>query len=289
MRVLILGATGMLGHKLYQLLSRHHDVYGTVRGDMSTIEKYRIFNRDNVIQNVDAYDQHAVQQVIRSIHPDVVINCIGIIKQVEEAKNYISAISINALFPHLVAEFTASLGIRFIQISTDCVFSGKKGNYLETDVSDAEDLYGRSKFLGEVKQKNTLTLRTSIIGRELSRSVSLLDWFLSQKGRTVNGYTHAIYSGLTTIALVAEINRLLTEFPALTGLYHVSSDPISKYDLLGIVNEQFNLGVDLVPQPSFRCDRSLNSEAYRLQTRFSPLPWATMIKELFDDTTEYEN
>ena len=232
MRILILGATGMLGHKLYQLLSRRHTVFATIRGNYSSLEKFQIFQRNNIIENTEANSIEKITEAIITVKPDVVINCIGIIKQLKEAKNFKTSIYINSLFPHLVSEITSGLGIKFIHISTDCVFSGKKGNYNENDLSDAADLYGKTKALGEVVyDKKTLTIRTSIIGRELQSSVSLLDWFFSQEGKTINGYTNAIYTGFTTNSLVSVIERIIVQFPELHGLYQISSDPISKYNL----------------------------------------------------------
>jgi dTDP-4-dehydrorhamnose reductase len=167
------------------------------------------------------------------------------------------------------------------------VFSGSKGNYSENDIPDATDLYGRSKQFGEVTGTNCLTIRTSIIGRELGTAHSLIDWFLSQTN-SVNGYSNAIFSGFPTIVLADLLGNIIEEQPDLTGLYHLSSDPISKFALLELVKNRLGLTVKIVDAPEFRIDRSLDSSAFRSLTGFSPLRWAEMVDRMFDDPTPYD-
>jgi dTDP-4-dehydrorhamnose reductase len=239
------------------------------------------------LERVDANEFSSVRSAVESIRPDVVLNAIGIIKQLPSSKNVVQTLTINSIFPHLVADLAQELGFRFITLSTDCVFSGSKGNYSENDIPDATDLYGRSKQFGEVTGTNCLTIRTSIIGRELGTTHSLIEWFLSQNG-SVNGYSNAIYSGFPTIVLADLLGNIIEEQPDLTGLYHLSSDPISKFALLELVKKRIGLNIAIVGAPEFRVDRSLDSSTFRSLTGFTPLPWSEMVDRMFDDTTPYD-
>src|SRR5215207_3294427 len=230
MRVLVFGAGGMLGHKLIQVLQRDHEVFGTVRGRLDQIEGFGIFPEQRVVENVAVEDHESVRSTVDAIRPDVVINAVGIIKQLPDSKNVITTLTVNSIFPHQLAALGEELGFRLITVSTDCVFSGSRGNYSEDDVPDAADLYGKSKNLGEVVGENCLTLRTSIIGHELDSAHSLVDWFLSNRGGSVKGYANAIYSGFPTITFVGIIDNLIRNHPQLSGLYHVWSEPINKFD-----------------------------------------------------------
>jgi dTDP-4-dehydrorhamnose reductase len=281
-KILILGGSGMLGHKAYQVFSKEFEVWATFRQFDERLRQTNIFDASSVLI-ADAFDFESVKRAIDAVRPDVVLNCIGIIKQTKEAKQHRVSIYINSLFPHLVAEYCDAHGAKLIHISTDCVFSGKKGNYTELDPSDAEDLYGKTKFLGEVSTGNALTLRTSIIGNELFTTLSLLDWFLSQDGKTVNGYTNAIYTGFTNLALCAEIKRIILNYPNLSGLYQVSSEKINKFELLLLIKEIYGLNISVVPFADFHCDRSLNSAVYRQMTNFQPPTWHDMITNLHKD------
>jgi dTDP-4-dehydrorhamnose reductase len=286
-RVLILGGSGMLGHKLVQVLGDRFDTYYTIRGKFAEVEHYGFFERERTLERVDANEFSSVRSAVESIRPDVVLNAIGIIKQLPSSKNVVQTLTINSIFPHLVADLAQELGFRFITLSTDCVFSGSKGNYSENDIPDATDLYGRSKQFGEVTGTNCLTIRTSIIGRELGTTHSLIEWFLSQNG-SVNGYSNAIYSGFPTIVLADLLGNIIEEQPDLTGLYHLSSDPISKFALLELVKKRIGLNIAIVGAPEFRVDRSLDSSTFRSLTGFSPLPWAEMVDRMFDDPAPYD-
>ena len=205
------------------------------------------------------------------------------------ARDPIMSISLNALLPHRISLICRAAKIRMIHISTDCVFSGEKGNYLESDQSDAEDLYGRSKFLGEVAYPpHSITLRTSIIGRELKTRLGLIEWFLSQKDEaTIRGYTRAIFTGFTTDELSRVIMDKVIPNPELTGLYHVSSDSINKYDLLHITNRAFGRKINILPDEDFFMDRSLDSTRFRQATDYKPPSWIEMIQEMAKDQSFY--
>jgi dTDP-4-dehydrorhamnose reductase len=220
------------------------------------------------------------------VRPDVILNCVGVIKQLDAAKDARASIYTNALFPHLLAAEATERGARVIHVSTDCVFSGERGSYRETDFADARDLYGRTKLLGELPAPH-LTMRTSIVGRELFSSLSLLDWFLSQRGRRVRGFQRAIYSGFSTIALSREIARVISDRPKLAGLYHVSSEPIAKYDLLHLWRSAYGVDIEIEPDDAFLCDRSLLSGRYRADAGFTPPSWPEMVDEMARDATPY--
>ena len=287
MKILILGGTGMLGHRLWLNLGRVHETWVTVRGDPSQFPDIPEFPRKYIRPHIDALILDQVRNAVTSVQPDLVINCIGLIKQIPLVNDPLSSISLNALFPHQVASICRTVGIRMIHISTDCVFSGKKGHYLESDPSDAEDLYGRTKFLGEVTYPHTITLRTSIIGRELKTRFGLIEWFLEQKNM-IRGYRKAIYSGFTTDELSRIILNYVIPHTNLTGLYHVSSDPISKYDLLTLVKDSFGRNLTILPDEEFVSDRSLDSSRFRELTGYKPPAWPFMIDELKRNSSLYE-
>jgi dTDP-4-dehydrorhamnose reductase len=289
MRVLILGAAGMLGHKLMQLWLKKYDVLGTVRKPVEYYESYGIFDRDHLIDNLNVNDFAAIEKLISRIQPNVIVNCVGVIKQLDSAKDPVTAISINSLLPHRLANLCNSCGARLIHISTDCIFSGKKGLYKESDVSDADDLYGRSKLLGEVDGLNCLTLRTSIIGRELFSRNGLIEWFLQSTQEEVHGFRRAIYSGLTTIEFARVLESVIETPKKLSGVYHVSSDPITKYDLLVLVRNAFDVNKKIVPVDSPVVDRSLDSSRFRREMHYVPPAWPTMIEEIVMDRTIYSH
>ena len=282
MRILILGGDGMLGHQLFKHLKSRHDVRVTLRQDMAVYKRFMLFSTENTYPGIDVRSSGRLVEVLTDFHPDAVVNAIGIVKQLPEAKESIPSLEINALFPHRLALLCKDISARMIHLSTDCVFSGKKGNYMESDTSDADDLYGRTKFLGEVTEKNCLTLRTSMIGLELSRKKNLLEWFLAQK-RNVNGYKRVIFSGFTTLELSRVIENLLANYPEAHGVYHVSSEPISKLDLLSLIKEYLKFQIEIIPDESFACDRSLDSSKFRQEFNYNPQSWEEMIIELCED------
>lgn len=284
-KVLILGGTGMLGHMLFTQLSlqKNLDVYATARTSSGLPQWFFPDLVKKIRADVDADNFDTIIRAFASIRPDIVINCIGLIKQLPMASDPLSAIIINSLLPHRISMICRSASARMIHISTDCVFDGKKGNYTETDTSNADDLYGRSKFLGEVAYSpHCLTLRTSIIGHELKGKLGLIEWFLAQKGK-VNGFTHAIYSGFPTIELARIITDYILPNPELTGVYHVSSDPISKYDLLKLVARKYDKKIEIEPYDDFLQDRSLDSSLFRRLTGYIPPSWPELVDKMYQD------
>lgn len=291
MKILILGGSGMLGHRLWINLSKNHEVWVTVRGDGTEIsENFGFPARKYIRPLVDALNFDQITRAVASIQPDLVINCIGLIKQMGHiARDPLFSISLNAMLPHRISMICRVARIRMIHISTDCVFSGNKGNYSENDQSDAEDLYGRTKFLGEVAYTpHTITLRTSIIGREIKNRLGLIEWFLAQQG-TIHGYQRANYTGFTTDELSSIIENQVIPNTSLTGVYHVSSDPITKYDLLELTKRAFQKKIEILPDEVFFCDRSLDSTRFRQATGYMPPAWETMIEEMARNSPLYDH
>jgi len=284
-RILILGGTGMLGHTLLRYFSTapDYDVYATARSPVG-LEKH--FSQELLerfcSESVDVNYFESVIRALASVHPDVVINCIGIIKQLPAASDPLTAITVNALLPHRISLLSRAAGARLIHISTDCVFDGRKGMYTEKDQSNAEDLYGRTKFLGEVGDPHCVTLRTSIIGHELKGGYGLIDWFLAQPQK-VRGFRKAIYSGFPTVELARIIHDYVLPNPDLSGVYHVSSEPISKYDLLRKVADQYGRETEIAPDDDFVQDRSLDSTLFRERTGYQPPSWDDLIRGMHDD------
>lgn len=281
MNIAILGVTGMLGSTLFRYFSINdsHHVYGAAR-NLSLLDSYpKDWKRKVTI--LDVAEDKYFSEWLSSLKPDVVINCIGIIKQLKESENSIQSIKINSLFPHQIASICNQIGARLIHFGTDCVFSGIAGNYREQDLPDARDLYGLSKLLGEVTTyPNVLTLRTSIIGHELKTQYSLIDWFLGQSSE-IRGYRKAIFSGLPTY----EIARILDEFVLpnvdLSGLYHLSAEPIDKYTLLSKIKKIYNKNIVINPDDSLVINRSLDSSQFRLETGYQPLSWDRMLQDMY--------
>jgi dTDP-4-dehydrorhamnose reductase len=273
----------MLGHELLRVLGRAHDVRVTLRRELGAHARCGLFHPGNAYAGVDVRDTKPLEAAFEDFRPQAVVNAVGVVKQRPDAGDAISSISINALFPHRLAQLCGRYSARLVHVSTDCVFSGDRGRYREDDAPDARDLYGRSKLLGELHEAHCLTLRTSIIGRELSRKSGLLEWFLAQTG-PVRGYRRAIFSGLTTTEMARVIERVLTRHAGMSGLYHVSSEPIAKYDLLNLVKRAFGLRTEIVPDDGVRIDRSLDPTRFQAETGYVPPSWPAMIEELARST-----
>ena len=278
----------MLGHKLIQVLSKDFETATTIRIEKSRFASFGFQKQAKIYDQINIENIEAVENVIKDFKPDFVINAAGIIKQLPESKKGNLILDINSVFPKNLSLLTQKYIYKLITISTDCVFSGAKGNYIETDISDAEDLYGKSKYLGEVTGENCLTIRTSIIGREIFTGHSLIEWFLSNQGKTINGYKNAIYTGFPTVALSEIISDLIKRFPVLTGLFHISSNPINKYDLLNLVKKEFNVNIEIKPFEDLVIDRSLDSTKFRNLTGITPISWNKLIEQMANDPTPYD-
>jgi dTDP-4-dehydrorhamnose reductase len=283
MRILILGGDGMLGHRLLRQLAPRHETRVTLRQPLDSYRQFGLFDSGNAYDGVDVLDLSRVIDVFSSFAPQAVINTVGIVKQRPEAKNGVLSVEVNGLFPHLLARLCRERGAQLIHLSTDCVFSGKKGNYTESDRPDPEDIYDFSKLLGETGSLGSLTLRTSMIGLELQRKTSLVEWFLAQKKKSINGWKNAIFSGFTTAEMSRLIEMLVTKHPNAHGLYHASSAPISKFDLLSGLELRLGTGTTIVPDEAFKCDRSLDSARFRAEFGYAPPGWNAMLDELATD------
>ena len=281
MRILVMGTSGMLGSALFKLFAESGDykLFGTVRSE-STKQYFPDKWHENIIAGIDVLDNGSLTGVVESVKPDVVINCVGLIKQLATANDPLVVLPVNSMYPHRLAAICESSGARLIHISTDCVFDGNKGNYVESDRSDATDLYGMSKYIGEVNDKpGAITLRTSIIGHELNSRDALLEWFLSQTG-SIHGFTRAIFSGLPTVELARVIRDFVIPKSELHGLYHVSATPISKFDLLSLVAKIYGKKIEIIPQSELMIDRSLNSERFQTETGYSTPNWPVLLEAM---------
>jgi dTDP-4-dehydrorhamnose reductase len=290
-KIIVLGGTGMLGHKMFQVLRESFTgVFCSVRGGVRQphVQSVGLFRGDDVISRVDVQQFSDVEAILSAFRPNYVVNCVGVIKQRAEAASPILSLTVNSLLPHKLAQMAAGWGGRVIHFSTDCVFSGKRGKYLEEDPSDAEDLYGKTKFLGEVRADNALTLRTSIIGRELYNGGSLLEWFRARNHSTIRGYRHVIYSGVTTNHLAELVSSIIRDHPLLNGLYQVASDPISKYDLLVLLREAYGLDITIEPDDVEVSDRSMYCDRLRAAISYKCPPWPVLVRQLATDETPYE-
>ena len=282
MRILVLGASGMLGNAMLRTLAEAEgiDVAGTARS-ASVLRQLDPSLARRVVTGIDVENFDALTALFAEVRPAVVVNCIGLVKQLAQAEDPLHALPINSLLPHRLARLCALVGARLVHISTDCVFNGRKGDYRESDPSDAEDLYGRSKYLGELGYPHTVTLRTSIIGHELSSAHGLVGWFLAQEG-SVKGYRKAIFSGLPTAELSRVVRDVVLPHPELSGLYHVAAQPIAKYDLLQLVREAYGKDIAIEPDDRVAIDRSLNADRFRAATGYVAPPWPALVEQMRD-------
>lgn len=289
-RILVMGGSGMLGHRMLQVLSRSFEAHASFRavseGNLVPRGFYSRFSTGRLQLGVNARNFATVEDCLDRVMPQAVVNCIGAIKQRPEGADPVAAIELNTLFPRRLAEACRRRGIWLIHVGTDCVFSGKRGSYTEEDIPDAQDLYGRSKALGE--PDGCLTLRTSIIGRELERTTGLLEWFLSNRNGSVRGFSSAIWSGVTTGALSEIVASLVESHPGSEGLFHVASEPVSKYDLLRRINDALGLGMEIVPVGEPSEDRSLCAARFRERFGIDIPGMDGMIASLGEDLYQYD-
>ncbi|MFM9912016.1 MAG: dTDP-4-dehydrorhamnose reductase family protein [Methylophilaceae bacterium] len=282
LKVLVLGVTGMLGNAMFRVLSEHAGlaVYGTARNE-SARQYFPDSLPGQLIVGVDVEDHDSLESVFATVRPDVVVNCIGLVKQLADSNDPLQVIPINTLLPHRLSVLCQGIEARLVHISTDCVFSGAKGNYVETDFPDADDLYGRSKLLGEVDGPHAITLRTSIIGHELSGQRSLINWFLAQQG-SVKGYTRAIFTGFPTVELAAIVRDVVVPRKELYGIYHVASNPINKFDLLQLVAKVYGKTIEIIPSEAVVINRSLNPERFTQATGYVSPAWPVLAQRMYE-------
>jgi dTDP-4-dehydrorhamnose reductase len=281
-RILVLGASGMLGHTVLRLFAQSPGF--SVAGSARSAQALRALPpelHEHVHCGVDVENVDSLTGLFATVRPDVVINCIGLVKQLAQADDPLAALPINALLPHRLARLCALAKARLIHVSTDCVFAGTKGNYVEGDAADAQDLYGRSKHLGEVDASHAVTLRTSIIGHELGSAHGLVGWFLAQSG-SVKGFRRAVFSGLPTVELARVMRDVVIPRADVTGLLHVSAEPINKYDLLSLVAKEYGKTIDITPDDQFVIDRSLDSSRFRALTGYTAPSWLQLVRNMHE-------
>lgn len=288
MRVLIIGGAGMLGHKLWQVCAPRVEAWVTVRQEADRYRRFGLFDPDRLIDRVDVCVIDDMVRALDRASPDVVVNAVGIVKQHQAMADVDRVLAVNAVFAHRLAALCRHREIRLIHISTDCVFSGRGGLYTEDDVPDAEDLYGRSKLLGEVGGAHVLVLRMSMIGRELFTEHGLVEWFLGHHAGPVRGFRGAVFSGLPSVALAGVIVDLIERHRDLGGLFHVAADPISKYDLLRLLRDAFGVAVEITPDDEVRVDRSLDGRRFRDVTGWRAPRWPDLVQQMAHDGTPYE-
>jgi dTDP-4-dehydrorhamnose reductase len=270
----------MIGNAMLKVLSKCDgmEVWGTVRSP-GVLKKFEPALQDHIVIGGDVENTEWLVRTLTELRPQVAINCIGLVKQLQGANDPLLVLPINAMWPHRLARACESIKCRLVQLSTDCVFSGRKGGYKETDEPDPIDLYGRSKLLGEVNYAHTLTLRTSIIGEELEGSHSLVSWFLGQR-EGVKGFTRAFFSGLPSFEMAEIVRDFVIPHPDLSGLYHVASDRISKYDLLHLLNVEYNRGLHIKPDDTLKIDRSLDPSLFRKMTGYVAPTWTELVPKM---------
>lgn len=279
MKILVLGASGMLGNAMLRVMSAQEawSVFGTVRGANPAL--HAAAPCAVLIPGIHADQPDSLLAAFAQARPDVVINCVGLVKQLSNAEDPLVAVPINTLLPHRLARMCEVAGARLVHVSTDCVFSGKQGSYKELDEADAQDVYGRSKLLGEVDYPHAVTLRTSIIGHELGSAHGLIDWFLSQQAR-VKGYTDAVFSGLPTFELARVVRDFVIPHASLRGVYHVAAEPISKHDLLQIVKREYGKNLQIEPDDQVKINRSLDASRFREATGYLAPAWPDLIAKM---------
>ena len=281
MKILILGATGMIGHTLWMGLSDNHSVSALIRKSRDDLSTFSNIEQLNIIDQVDVLDLDLLEEILVDVKPDIVFNCVGIVKQLSLSQDHIHSIELNSLFPHKLAKLCRKEGARMIQFSSDCIFDGQKGMYVESDYPNASDLYGKSKAMGEIDYlDNVLTLRTSFIGRELFPHGGLINWLESQHGKVIKGFSNAIYSGLPTQTFIHILNDYIFRKPKLNGLYHLSSQPIDKYSLLIMAKDTLGLQVEIDKDTNFEINRSLDSSKFTNDFGYSAPVWGELIKDL---------
>lgn len=281
MRILVLGASGMIGSAMFRVLGEctDWDVFGTLR----VADSKRFFlpaAADSLLSGVDAEKPEALVRVFARMKPEVVINCIGLTKHHKEAEDPQLALPLNALLPHRLADLCAVSGARLIHVSTDCVFAGTKGGYTEGDAPDATDVYGKAKHLGEVDYPHAITLRTSTIGHELQSHYGLLEWFLTQQG-ICKGFSRAIFSGLPNTEFARVVRDVVIPHPEMHGLYHVGADPIGKYELLKLIAGVYGKQIEIVRDDEFKIDRSLDSGRFNRATGYKAAGWPELIQAMY--------
>ena len=291
MKIIILGASGLIGHKLlHTFKNSDHEIFGIIHGKKNDFLNIEFLQEDSILEEFNILDFIKLEGIFDAIKPDVVLNCVGITKRKEEVNNLEYTIEVNSLFPHKLANLAKRMNFRVIHFSTDCVFNGETGNYNEESNTTGEDIYGKTKALGEIKYPHTLTVRSSFIGRELTGQTELLEWLISQNGKTIKGFTKAMYSGVSTTFMSRVILDIMENYPKLSNLYQLATpEPISKYDLLCLARDSFSLDIEIVPDDTFEIQPTLNGKKLRKAMNLTIPSWEEMMNELASDQLYIED
>ena len=291
MKILILGGNGMIGHKMYQTISKiHKDTWVTLRKSLTSYSYSEIYNPEKVIDNIDLINFQTISNQLNKINPDIVVNACGITirRGIETLKS--NSIILNSALPHFLNEWVTSNNKRLIHFSTDCVFTGAKGDYIDNDNKDAYDLYGSTKSMGEViDSKFAITLRGSMIGSELENKTELFEWFLKQKSKTIKGFNKVIYSGITTTKMAEIVLKLIDQFPNLSGVYNISSKPISKFELLKLWNNLFDINANIEIDNSYTSNKNLISDNFYRTISMEQPDWVELSSQLNIDNMLHNN
>lgn len=289
MKILILGVSGLIGHKLLQELSVDHEVFGTLHKTKAQYNNLALFADSTIIEGIDVLKFEKLTEILQVIDPDVLLNCVGITKRKITQNNTLEVIETNAVFPHKLAYWAKNNNKRVIHFSTDCVFNGKEGDYSEESLTTAEDLYGRTKALGEIRYDHTLTIRSSFIGQELFDRTELLDWVLAQDGKQIKGFKNALYSGVSINFMAKTVNDIIINHTKLNSLYQLAPDvPISKYDLICSVKKAFGLDIDVTLETDYVHRPTLNAAKLKNEIGIKVPSWEEMMEELANNKNFYK-
>lgn len=282
-KILILGIDGMIGHKIAQLLEQENNLFGTTR---KTIGPKKLGLKTSNLIKKD-FDKNQSLGFLDNLNPDIIINCIGITTRRINNDNISNLEFINSRLPHYLNEWTEKNDKRLIHFSTDCVYSGKSGMYTESDNPDAIDLYGKSKAIGEINNTKALTIRTSLIGREVYNHTELFEWLYKNKSGKVYGYENVYYSGLTTIRMSKILEKIINYYPDLQGVFNISSKPITKYSLLKLINRHFKFEIQVKKDLKIKSNKVLISKKITEITDIEIPTWEDLILEFKEDCVKY--
>lgn len=285
MKILILGADGMVGHKIAKSFSNSDfDLCLNSRSRSQYIKKYF---PNSIVSNFD-FNKQKIENLLNKFMPNYVINAVGVTIRRGASDNK-ETNYINSQLPKKIDLWCMENQKNQILFSTDCVFSGDKGNYKDFDLPDSNDYYGKSKGKGEIDSLHTITLRSSMIGREIYNKSELLEWVISNKSKQIKGYYNVIYSGVTTLWMSKVLIEIIKNYPNLHGIYNISSPPISKFELITKINHYFKLNIDIVKDYSYSSNKSLNSDRFFSKTKFKKPNWDEMLLNLYLDSEKNYN
>ena len=280
MKIIVLGASGLIGSYMFRELSKTFETFGTIRKSKIKYKDIALFKSNKIIDNIDILNLDNLNKLLESLKPNIIVNCIGVTKR-KISDNLLDVIKINSIFPHELVKWGLINSARIIHFSTDCVFNGLTGNYNEKSNTNAFDIYGKTKALGEIQYDNCLTIRSSFIGRELFDKTELLEWVISNNGKKIKGFKKTMYSGVSALFLSKFIKNIINDHIKLNGLFQLSTDiPISKYDLICLIRDCFDLNIEIIPENNkYHCP-TLDNSKLKNKMNFEIPSWKEMLVEL---------